>query len=108
MKEPNKPKQSSMGRKRTARGALLAVNLPQLQNLIKRDPEGYRDEVLSILSSVFQEVQDFLAQFLQQLRHFESIRRIFELKPDDDDNSHRFRELVTFLSQVLHPFRQIF
>lgn len=34
-----------MGKKKTARGALLAANLPQLQNLIKRDPEGYREEV---------------------------------------------------------------
>jgi len=35
----------SMGKKKTTRGALLTANLPQLQNLIKRDPEGYRDEV---------------------------------------------------------------
>lgn len=38
-------KRQQMGKKKTARGALLASNLPQLQNLIKRDPEGYRDEV---------------------------------------------------------------
>ncbi|KAF8306246.1 actin cytoskeleton organization and cell cycle progression protein [Clavulina sp. PMI_390] len=71
-----------MGKKKTARGALLAANLPQLQNLIKRDPEGYREE------------------FLQQLNHFESIRRIFELKPEDEDDAKRFRELIGFLSQV--------
>lgn len=37
--------ENNMGRKKTTRGILLAANLPQLQNLIKRDPEGYREEV---------------------------------------------------------------
>lgn len=41
----NKPQHWQMGKKKTARGALLAANLPQLQNLIKRDPVGYREEV---------------------------------------------------------------
>ena len=34
-----------MGRHQ-GRGALLTSNLPQLQNLIKRDPEGYKEEFL--------------------------------------------------------------
>jgi protein SDA1 len=34
-----------MGKKKTTRGVLLTANLPQLQNLIKRDPEGYKEEV---------------------------------------------------------------
>ncbi|KAG8741158.1 Severe Depolymerization of Actin [Ceratobasidium sp. 414] len=68
--------------RKVGRGALLTSNLPQLQNLIKRDPVGYREE------------------FLQQWNHYDSIRRIFELKPDDDAQAERFRELVTFISHV--------
>jgi protein SDA1 len=62
------------------RGALLIANLPQLQNLIKRDPDAYKEE------------------FLQQWNHYNSIRQIFKLKPDE--HSDRFRELITFIAQV--------
>ncbi|KAJ6500345.1 SDA1-domain-containing protein [Mycena sanguinolenta] len=62
------------------RGILLTSNLPQLQNLIKRDPEGYKEE------------------FLQQWNHYNSIRRIFATNPDEQ--ASHFRELVTFISQV--------
>ena len=62
------------------RGALLTVNLPQLQNLIKRDPAGYKEE------------------FLQQYNHYNSIRQLFLLSPDD--SATRFAELVTFIAQV--------
>ncbi|KAJ7074422.1 SDA1-domain-containing protein [Mycena amicta] len=62
------------------RGMLLTANLPQLQNLIKRDPEGYKEE------------------FLQQWNHFNSIRRIFATNPDEQ--ATHFRELVNFISQV--------
>ena len=68
--------------RKVGRGALLTSNLPQLQNLIKRDPIAYKDE------------------FLQQWNHYDSIRRIFILKPDDDAQAERFRELVTFISHV--------
>ncbi|CAE6476948.1 unnamed protein product [Rhizoctonia solani] len=68
--------------RKVGRGALLTSNLPQLQNLIKRDPVAYRDE------------------FLQQWGHYDSIRRIFALKPDDDAQAERFRELVTFISHL--------
>ncbi|ELU39819.1 protein required for actin cytoskeleton organization and cell cycle progression [Rhizoctonia solani AG-1 IA] len=68
--------------RKVGRGALLTSNLPQLQNLIKRDPVSYRDE------------------FLQQWGHYDSIRRIFALKPDDNAQAERFRELVTFISHV--------
>ncbi|EEB94437.1 hypothetical protein MPER_06750 [Moniliophthora perniciosa FA553] len=44
------------------RGILLTANLPQLQNLIKRDPAGYKEE------------------FLQQWNHYNSIRQIFHLE----------------------------
>lgn len=82
-----------MGRQHTNRGALLTSNLPQLQNLIKRDPISYRDE------------------FLQQWAHFQSIQRIWKLQPtantnatgstaDRDAEGQHFRELVSFIAQV--------
>ncbi|CAG2254465.1 SDA1 [Mytilus edulis] len=58
----------------------LPNNLPQLQNLIKRDPNSYREE------------------FLQQYRHFQSNLQIFQLKPSE--YSKTLEELVLFLSQV--------
>lgn len=58
----------------------LGSNLPQLQNLIKRDPESYHEE------------------FIQQLRHFESSLQIFLLNPAAD--AAEFGELVTFMSHV--------
>lgn len=64
--------------------ALLTSNLPQLQNLIKRDPAGYREE------------------FMQQWNHYESMRRLFELNPDEE--GERFREVITFISQVRPSF----
>ncbi|KAF5358544.1 hypothetical protein D9756_001776 [Leucocoprinus leucothites] len=62
------------------RGLLLTSNLPQLQNLIKRDPISYKEE------------------FLQQWTHYNSIREIFKTNPDEQ--AQNFRELVTFISQV--------
>jgi len=41
----------------------LPNNLPQLQNLIKRDPESYKEE------------------FQQQCRFFDSTLQVFELNP---------------------------
>ncbi|KAI0272597.1 SDA1-domain-containing protein [Gloeopeniophorella convolvens] len=63
-----------------ARGILRTSNLPQLQNLIKRDPASYKEE------------------FLQQWNHYNSIRQIFLTNPDEQ--ATHFRELVTFISQV--------
>ncbi|RKO88958.1 SDA1-domain-containing protein [Blyttiomyces helicus] len=63
-----------------SRAEFLASNLPQLQNLIKRDPSSYKDE------------------FLQQWRHYESAFTIFNLKPDHEDE--KFGELITFISHV--------
>ncbi|KAF8635116.1 hypothetical protein AX17_004028 [Amanita inopinata Kibby_2008] len=62
------------------RGVLLTANLPQLQNLIKRDPISYKDE------------------FLQQWNHYNSIRQLFKINPDDQ--AGHFRGLVSFISQV--------
>ncbi len=56
---------------------LLTLKLPQLQNLIKRDPAAYKEE------------------FLMQLRHFESEVEIFKLCPTQD--STRLTELVGFI-----------
>jgi len=67
-----------MGRKN--RGSTLIQNLPQLQNLIKRDPISYKDE------------------FFRQWRHYESQLAIFQLKPESE--SEEFGELITFLSHV--------
>ena len=62
------------------RGLLRTSNLPQLQNLIKRDPFSYKEE------------------FLQQWNHYNSTRRIFQINPDEQ--ASHFRELVTFISQA--------
>ncbi|KAI9202331.1 SDA1-domain-containing protein [Polychytrium aggregatum] len=62
------------------RADFIASNLPQLQNLVKRDPISYKEE------------------FLQQWRHFESGLAIFALKPDEE--AKQFGELITFLSHV--------
>ena len=58
----------------------LPDNLPQLQNLIKRDPESYKEE------------------FLQQYRHFQSTLEVFALNPSEENKS--LDELVTFIAQV--------
>ncbi|KAI0736534.1 SDA1-domain-containing protein [Fomitopsis betulina] len=62
------------------RGVLLTSNLPQLQNLIKRDSSAYKEE------------------FLQQWNHYNSIRQIFLINPDEQ--AQHFRELVAFIAQV--------
>lgn len=64
----------------------LPDNLPQLQNLIKRDPESYKDN------------------FLQQYRHYESVLEIFKLSPDKENK--RLDELVMFLAQVAQCYPQ--
>uniref|UniRef100_A0AAQ5Z500 Protein SDA1 n=1 Tax=Amphiprion ocellaris TaxID=80972 RepID=A0AAQ5Z500_AMPOC len=64
----------------------LPNNLPQLQNLIKRDPQSYVDE------------------FLQQYRHYQSNVQIFKLQPDKSNKE--LAELVMFLAQVGHCYLQ--
>ncbi|XP_032237860.2 protein SDA1 homolog isoform X2 [Nematostella vectensis] len=59
-------------------------NLPQLQNLIKRDSDSYKEE------------------FLQQLRHYQSNLQIFKLNPSH--TSKVLQELVMFLCQVAHCY----
>ncbi|KAG8757666.1 Severe Depolymerization of Actin [Serendipita sp. 396] len=77
-----------MGKQHNNRGALLASNLPQLQNLIKRDPQAYREE------------------FLQQWNHFQSILRIWRLQPDAVEEGQHLRELVSFMAQVAQCYPQ--
>ncbi|KAK6494665.1 protein SDA1-like protein [Huso huso] len=64
----------------------LPTNLPQLQNLIKRDPQSYTEE------------------FLQQYRHYQSNVQIFKLQPDKPNKE--LAELVMFLAQVGHCYRE--
>ncbi|XP_074113158.1 SDA1 domain containing protein Mys45A [Cotesia typhae] len=62
----------------------LAHNLPQLQNLIKRDSESYKEE------------------FLQQYSHYKSILEVFRLTPSEFNKS--LDELLMFLAQVSHCY----
>jgi len=62
----------------------LPNNLPQLQNLVKRDPDSYREE------------------FLQQFRHYESNLQIFKLDPSNANKT--LGDLVMFISQVAHCY----
>ncbi|XP_041460227.1 protein SDA1 homolog [Lytechinus variegatus] len=62
----------------------LPNNLPQLQNVIKRDPESYTEE------------------FLQQYRHYQSNVQVFQLKPSEYSKS--LEELIMFLSQIAHCY----
>jgi len=64
----------------------LPSNLPQLQNLIKRDPESYKDE------------------FLQQYRHFQSTLEVFELTPDKFNKS--LDELIMFLASIAYCYKE--
>uniref|UniRef100_A0A8C9EQM8 Protein SDA1 n=1 Tax=Pavo cristatus TaxID=9049 RepID=A0A8C9EQM8_PAVCR len=61
-------------------GNKLPSNLPQLQNLIKRDPTSYTEE------------------FLQQYHHYQSHVEIFTFQPDKPNKE--LAELVMFLAQV--------
>lgn len=69
-----------MPKSKSNRGALLLDNLPQLQGLIKRDPDGYKDE------------------FIQQYNHYQSQMKIFQLQPNSDLD--KFSDLVGFIAQV--------
>lgn len=64
----------------------LPSNLPQLQNLIKRDPPSYREE------------------FERQHSVYEALCVIFEQNPTVYNND--LHQMVTFLSQVSKYRRQ--
>lgn len=59
-------------------------SIPQLQNLIKRDPHSYTNE------------------FLAQYRHFQAKLQIFSLAPQANDTD--FASLVTFISHVFNLY----
>ncbi len=63
-----------------AGGGGPCTNLPQLQNLMKRDPESYEEELE------------------QQLRFFRSQLAVFRLCPSEHNRG--LAEVVTFLAQV--------
>ncbi|CAG9819276.1 unnamed protein product [Phaedon cochleariae] len=58
----------------------LPTNLPQLQNLIKRDPASYHEE------------------FMQQLKHFENTLEVFNLDPKQPHKT--LDDMVMFMAQV--------
>ncbi|CAG9859599.1 unnamed protein product [Phyllotreta striolata] len=58
----------------------LPNNIPQLQNLIKRDPPSYHEE------------------FVQQLQHFHNLIEVFKLTPHQ--NNKTLDDLVMFMAQV--------
>ena len=62
----------------------LPHNLPQLQNLIKRDPESYKEE------------------FFQQYNQYKSLIEIFKAKPEDYEK--QLDDLLMFLAQVSHLY----
>ena len=62
----------------------LPNNIPQLQNLIKRDPSLYKDE------------------FLQQWRHYQSNMEIFKLNPQQ--TSSTLESLIMFIAHVSHSY----
>jgi len=64
----------------------VTLKLPQLQNLIKRDPVAYREE------------------FTSQYNRFKSELDIFKLRPTAD--SERFTDLITFMSHVSHCYKK--
>ncbi|KAH8416187.1 hypothetical protein KR222_010114 [Zaprionus bogoriensis] len=65
----------------------LPENLPQLQNLIKRDPESYSDE------------------FHTQYEHFLSLLEIFALNPSEENKS--LDEIVMFIAQVAQCYPHV-
>lgn len=76
---------------RKSRASLLPTNVILLQNLVKRDPESYREE------------------FLQQYSHYQSLRDIFMLNSIDSESNDatstaQFTELIGFVSQVCSCF----
>ncbi|CAH0547881.1 unnamed protein product [Brassicogethes aeneus] len=58
----------------------LPENLPQLQNLIKRDPQSYHEE------------------FMQQYQHFQNTLEVFQLSPEQANKT--LDDLVMFMAQV--------
>ena len=69
-----------MGGTQRRTGVRFDLQLPQLQNLAKRDPISYRDD------------------FLRQYTHFQSLLALFEHTPTEEHTS--LAELCLFLAHV--------
>lgn len=91
-------------------GNKLPSNLPQLQNLIKRDPTSYTEEVRTRewlgraagrawgTGGCCSAASVLCVQFLQQYHHYQSHVEIFTFQPDKP--SKELAELLMFLAQV--------
>ncbi|RCK62591.1 Protein SDA1 [Candida viswanathii] len=71
-----------MAKKR--RAAILPTNIILLQNVVRRDPESYREE------------------FIQQYSHYESLRDLYLINPTgvDANSTTEFIDLIGFMSAV--------
>nr|XP_019010319.1 protein SDA1 [Kwoniella pini CBS 10737]OCF49100.1 protein SDA1 [Kwoniella pini CBS 10737] len=84
-----------MPKSRASRGILLTSNLPQLQNLIKRDPEGYKEEFLTQYNHYLSLLK------LQQVSSISSSNSNVTTNSSNVDKSNElFQDLITFISQV--------
>lgn len=75
-----------MGKRRTT--AVLPTNIILLQNVVRKDPDSYKEE------------------FLQQYSHYESLRDIFLLDPTASNDSSEFSDLIGFVSAVCSCYPQ--
>ncbi|BFZ24384.1 hypothetical protein BsWGS_27422 [Bradybaena similaris] len=75
-----------MSGKSAAKAAHFASNLAQLQNLMKRDPQSYKDE------------------FDKQWQYYHNLMQTFQLQPSKYDE--KLDEMITFLSQVSHCYKE--
>ncbi|QSL66727.1 hypothetical protein MERGE_001113 [Pneumocystis wakefieldiae] len=66
------------------RAIFLPTNIPKLQNLIKKDPESYKED------------------FFIQWRHYEAMRDIFI--ENTDEKNENFLSLIIFISQMCSYF----
>ncbi|KAI8761553.1 protein SDA1 [Biomphalaria glabrata] len=75
-----------MSSKAAAKAIHFAGDLPNLQNLIKRDPISYKDE------------------FLKQLQYYHNLMQTFQLQPAKFNE--RLDEMINFLAQISHCYKE--
>ncbi|CAG5124076.1 unnamed protein product [Candidula unifasciata] len=75
-----------MSGKSAAKAVQFASNLAQLQNLMKRDPQSYKEE------------------FVKQWQYYHNLMQTFQLQPSKYDE--KLDEMITFLSQVSHCYKE--
>lgn len=76
----------------------LMRSLPHLQNLIKRDPEAYREDVSELSEERSTHGWELFFQFKLQYLHFES--QFLELTAKPDVWNKSLSENISFVSQV--------